>query len=192
MPPKKRTASYDLGPDLSAGPAGVDRSLLAHVLGLEPSGWAVEFGVGKGTTLAMIADHLPALGFDSFDGLPENWRPGFPKGMFATNPVLDLPGTTVVPGLFVDTLPGYDWPDQLGLVHFDADLYSSTVTALEHIGPHLAADTYVVFDEWFGYDGCEDDEQRAWREYVDATGLTWDVIGHGREQWAVRITGRRP
>lgn len=179
---------YSLGPEFTDGPAGVDRSLLAHLLTLEPQGWAVEFGVGTGGTLAMIAATMPVIGFDSFAGLPEPWRPGFPRGMFATKPVLDMPGTTVVPGLFADTVPGYDWPDDLGLVHLDADLYSSTATALDGIGPSLRAGTFVLFDEWYGYDGCEKHEQRAWREFVSRSGITWDVVGHGREQWAVRIT----
>lgn len=181
------TLTLDLGPDLSGGPDGVDRSLLAHVLSLKPKGWAVEFGVGSGSTLAMIAAVMPVIGFDSFAGLPETWRPGFPKGKFATKPILDMPGTTIMVGLFADTVPDYDWPDDLGLVHVDCDLGSSTATVLASIGGSLHAGTIVVFDEFFGYDGCEDHEQRAWFEFVARSGITYDVIGHGREQWAVQI-----
>jgi hypothetical protein len=181
------TTAYDLGPDFTGGPQGTDRSLLAHVLSLQPKGWAVEFGVGSGGTLAMIAAVMPVVGFDSFDGLPEHWRPGYPRGKFATRPVLDMPGTSVVRGLFEDTLPDYDWPDELGLVHLDADLYSSTKTALSHVGPHIRSGCFVVLDEFYGYDGCEDHEQRAWAEFVERSGVEYDVIGHGREQWAVQI-----
>ncbi len=65
-----------------------DRSLLIA------GGLWLEFGVAEGATLGLIARHIPShladgvavgsgksagrcFGFDSFDGLPEAWRPGF-------------------------------------------------------------------------------------------------------------------
>lgn len=186
--------SYDLGPDLGGHP---DRGTLAHILReiydvtrhrYDALGWAVEFGVGKGESLAMIANFLPVVGFDSFEGLPEDWRPEFPKGAFRHPQPSPIPGATIVPGWFEDTVVDYDWPDRLALVHFDADLYSSTDTALRSIEWYLHEGTFIVFDEWHGYDGCEDHEQRAWCESVERTNVEWEVIGHGREQWAIRIT----
>lgn len=179
-------AELDLGPEF-VETHGPDRSLLNHVLSLKPTGWALEFGVGNGGSLKVIAATMPVIGFDSFQGLPEDWRPKFPAGKFATKPVLHIPGTTVVVGLFADTLPGYDWPDNIGMVHVDCDLYSSTATVLEHVGPHLRTGCYVVFDEFHSYPGCEEHEMRAWFEFVERTGIEYDVVGHGREQWAVRI-----
>lgn len=180
---------FDLGPAFTTGPEGVDRSLLAHVLSLKPSGFAAEFGVGTGGTLALIATVMPAIGFDSEKGLPEDWRPGFTRGKFrAAMPT--IPGTTLVPGWFDDTVPDYDFSG-VGLFHVDCDLYSSTVTVLESIAPYLLPGVYVVFDEFHGFDddlsGDVPGEQRAWREFVEAHDIEWDVIGHGREQWAVRI-----
>ena len=70
---------YSLGPRIAAD----DRGLLAHILGLRPHGTALEFGVGEGHTLRMIAQQMPVIGFDSFTGLPEDWRPEYPKGAFA-------------------------------------------------------------------------------------------------------------
>ncbi|HWB37446.1 MAG TPA: TylF/MycF/NovP-related O-methyltransferase [Rugosimonospora sp.] len=183
------SADLGLGPAFTDGPEGPDRSLLAHVLSLEPAGWAVEFGVGKGETLRMIAAVMPVIGADSELGLPEDWRPEFRKGAFR-HKMPEVPGTTLLPGWFEDTLPDYDWPDQLGLVHLDADLYSSTATALASIGPYIKPGCYVVLDEWFGYEGCEDHEQRAWHELVERTGITTETIGHGREQLALLVTGR--
>ena len=74
-------------------------------------------------------------------------------------------------------------------MHFDADLYSSTATALNHVGPHLRPGCYVVFDEWHGFHGAGPDlhEQRAWCVFADRTGIGWTVTGHGFQQWAVRI-----
>lgn len=160
-------------------------ALLHHVLTTyKPGGVALEFGVGAGESTRLIAAHMPVIGFDSFKGLPEDWRDGFPAGMFAQDTIPRIPNTEFVVGLFDDTLPTFTFPDRVGLVHIDCDLYSSTKTVLNHIT--LNRGTVVVFDEWRGYDGCEDHEQQAWREH--ATDLTWDVLGHSFQQWAIRIT----
>lgn len=179
---------FDLGPAFTDGPFGPDHSLLAHCLTLaDPVGWALEFGVGNGETLRLIAGVLPVIGFDSFKGLPEDWRPEFPKGAFAFNVPTDIINATIVPGWFDDTVPNYDWPQPLSLVHFDADLYSSTVAALSALDGSIHSGTILVFDEFFGYEGCEAHEQRAFAEFLAHTTYRYEVIGHGREQWAVRI-----
>lgn len=179
--------------DYGLGPAIVDTGKpywpLRHAVDLQPAGTAVEFGVGPGTSTRIIAEHMPVVGFDSEQGLPEFWRPGYRKGSLK----FELPrisNATLVGGWFDDTLPGFDFGalGYIGLVHMDADLYSSTATALEHIGPHLRPGCYLVFDEWHGYDGCEAHEQRAWREFADRTGIGWTVVGHGEQQWVIRIS----
>lgn len=175
-------SSYDLGPSFGHDP----RATLRHALDLEPGGIGLEFGVASGGTLRMIAERMPAYGFDSFEGLPETWRDGFPAGTFAC-PVPNVPGAQLVIGLFEETLPRWTPPGRLGLVHIDCDLYSSTAVVLGYLGYFLREGCIVVFDEWHGYEGCEKHEQAAWREFVGATGIEWDVLGHGPEQWAVRI-----
>ena len=74
------------------------------------------------------------VGFDSFEGLPEDWRPDIPTGYFATSgtpPEIDDPRVFFVKGLFNETLPAYRMPehDQL-IVNIDCDLYSSAATVL--------------------------------------------------------------
>lgn len=166
-------------------------SELRHVIGMAPAGTAVEFGVGKGESTAIMAAHMPVVGFDSGRGLPEDWRPEFPRGSFAFG-FPEVEGATIVGGLFADTLPNYDFAalGYIGLVHLDADLYSSTATALKHIGPYLQPGCYVVFDEWHGYAGAEHHEERAWREFAQDAGIGWTIVGHGLQQWVIRITGR--
>jgi len=194
------TGLYDLGLDLTGGPEGPDRSLLAFCLDdireeqregyFEEGSVAVEFGTGAGVTTEMIADVLPVISFDSFQGLPENWRPGFPAGTFSELEMREIPNATIVPGWFKDTVVGYDWPEKIALIHFDADLYSSTITCLASIGPHIKPGCILVFDEFHGYDddfhGTMPGEQQAFRDYAEPW-LEWFVIGHGREQWAIRI-----
>jgi len=162
-------------------------AVLRHVLAMKPTGVALEFGVGAGDSLRVIAARMPVIGFDSFQGLPEDWRDGYPKGMFACKPPKPGRRAALVVGMFEDTLPGFEFPKRVGLVHIDCDLYSSTATVLKYVGPHLEPGTFVVFDEWHGFEGCEEFEQRAWREYADDTGICWEVIGHGVQQWAIRI-----
>lgn len=158
---------------------------LRYVLAQKPQGYALEFGVATGKTLSLIAEVMPAVGFDSFEGLPENWRTGFETGMFACAP--PVVNAELVIGMFEDTLPKWTPPGPIGLVHMDADLYSSTATVLKYIGPYLQPGCIIVFDEWYGYPGCEDHEQRAWTEFTTRTGVTWKPIGHGPEQLALQL-----
>ena len=190
---------YSLGPVYNPIKDRRDYPLLRHVVqDLHPAGWALEFGVANGTSLAIIAEHMPVVGFDSFEGLPEDWR-DYPKGSFApTHPLTgwdtglppDIPNSRLVIGLFADTLPGFDFTtvQPLGLVHCDADLYSSTKTVLDHVGPHLTPGCFVVFDEFWGLDGKEIDEGRAWREFAEHAAITWTVIGNSVRPWAIQIT----
>ena len=151
-------------------------------------GIALEFGVGSGLSTSMIAAHIPVVGFDSFQGLPEDWREGFPKGSFAYDPP-EIENTKMVVGMFEDTLPRFHWEGlrRITLVHIDCDLYSSTKAILDNIPPRLLRGAYICFDEWHGYEGCEEHEQRAWREFAERTGIRWTVYGHSFQQWAIRI-----
>lgn len=164
--------------------------LLRHVLDLGPQGTALEFGVYRGDTARIIAERMPLVGFDSGQGLPEHWRPGYGPGTFACSlPKID--NARMVEGWFSDTLPSFDFAalGYIGLVNIDCDLYSSTKTVLEHIGPHLLPGCFVHFDEMFDYPGYQDHEMLAWREYADANKIGWTVVGYGPSQkWAIRIT----
>jgi hypothetical protein len=157
-------------------------------------GLALEFGVATGTTLQIIADARQGrgvYGFDSFQGLPEHWRLGYDQGEFAHEPP-EVAGAELVVGLFADVLPGFlaEHPGPVAFLHVDCDLYSSTATVLEHVGPRFVAGTVIVFDEYFNFPGWQDHEHRAWREYVDKTGLEFEYAGltMDDEQVWVRIT----
>lgn len=153
-----------------------------------PQGWAVEFGVYSGYSLAIIAGHMPVIGFDSFEGLPEDWRPGFPKGKFKRHEDLPYaPNAMLVPGWFEDTTPHFPFPP-LGLVHIDCDLYSSTVTALDAVLPYIDAGTVIVFDEYHGYPGWEDHEAKAWLEFRMKHRIVYQTIAEGEQEKAFVIS----
>jgi predicted O-methyltransferase YrrM len=169
---------------------------LEYALSLAPSdGMALEFGVATGRTLEVIAaarKNGPVFGFDSFQGLPEAWRTNIPAGTFKVDQLPDVPGAELIVGLFADTLPGFlaSHPDPVAFVHLDADLYSSTVTVLEHVGPRLAPGSVIIFDEYFNYPGWEQHEHRAWQEFVTNSGLEFEYVAYtcDHEQVAVVIT----
>ncbi len=169
---------------------------LRHALSLAPAeGLALEFGVATGGTLRVIAEareNGQVFGFDSFQGLPEDWRTNLPAGTFKTDGLPDVPGAELVVGLFADTLPDFlaGHADPVAFLHLDADLYSSTVIVLEHVGPRLRPGSVIVFDEYFNYPGWEQHEHRAWQEFVAASGIEFDYLGYtcDHEQVAVVVT----
>ncbi|MGI8535474.1 MAG: class I SAM-dependent methyltransferase [Mycobacteriales bacterium] len=160
------------------------------------TGLVLEFGVATGTTLRLLAEHRagrPIFGFDSFEGLPERWRLGYDAGTFATDALPDVPGADLVVGWFADVLPDFlaEHPGLVALLHVDCDLYSSTRTVLQQVGPRLAVGSVVVFDEYYNYPGWEEHEHRAWHEYATSAGLSFDYLGitMDDEQVSVRVTG---
>jgi len=172
----------------------------------EPFGWAVEFGVYSGYSLGIIAAYMPVIGFDSFEGLPEDWRDGFPEGAFAVpkQRVMEFlgggetvvseemilphhPNAMIVPGWFEDTAPSFPFPP-LGLVHIDCDLYSSTVTALDAVLPHIEPGTVIVFDEYHGYDGWEQHEAKAWGEFIERHRVIYTTVAEGEQEMAFAIS----
>ncbi|MBC6446875.1 class I SAM-dependent methyltransferase [Actinokineospora xionganensis] len=169
---------------------------LEHALSLAPSGGlALEFGVFTGTTLRIIAaarGGVGVFGFDSFEGLPADWRAGYPAGAFATDGLPDVPGADLVVGWFDDTLPGFlaEHPGPVDFLHVDADLYSSAKTVLDLVGPRLRAGSVVVFDEFFNYAGWREHEFKAWQEYVADTATEFEYAAYtiDNEQVVVRVT----
>ena len=104
-----------------------------------------------------------AFGFDSFEGLPEDWKHAFgsitKKGTFNVNgqtPDIDNTNVKFVKGWFEDTLPNFlrDNADLFSndndvVVHLDADLYGPSVFVLGGIGL-LSNRFFVLCDEWTG------------------------------------------
>src|SRR5208337_4929169 len=93
----------------------------------------LEFGVWKGESILYWSKLLKnpeskLQGFDSFEGLPEDWNDKYPKGSFSTGgaiPVIDDPRVQFFKGWFDHSLPAYRIPEHEVLVlNLDADLYS--------------------------------------------------------------------
>lgn len=169
---------------------------LRHALSLAPSGgMALEFGVYSGSTLRIIAESRKGLGqihgFDSFEGLPETWRTDFPKGTFATDQLPTVEGAELVKGWFDQTLPAFleSHPGPVDFLHVDCDLYSSTKTVFDLVGPRLRPGSIVMFDEFFNYPSWQQHEYKAWLEFLERTGLkcVYECYTVNNEQVAARI-----
>lgn len=153
-------------------------------------GWAIEFGTGDGTSTRAIAEHMPVMTFDVTTGLPEDWRPGFPAGMFAQKQIPNVPGSLFVNGLFEDTLPTAPLPAMVALLHVDCDLYSSTKTIYERAKDLLQVGTVLVYDELINYPGFEDHEHRAHLELLESwPTLRLEPIAWAHEAVAYRVVG---
>jgi hypothetical protein len=135
-------------------------------------GAAVEFGVYRGETLRLIARDAgrprDVVGFDSFDGLPEDWGGLLPQGHFRTAvpDVSDTANVRLEVGRIEDTLPRFlaRRAGDLAFVHVDCDLYGTTRFVLDQVLPRMPRGAVLVFDEYYGYPTYAEHEYRAWRE----------------------------
>jgi len=156
----------------------------------------LEFGVFMGASINHVArmTSKPLYGFDSFEGLPERWRDGCDKGMFA---VPKLPkvrtNVTLVKGWFNETLPKFlkEHPGQIGFLHVDSDIYSSAKTIFDLLEPRLKPGAVIVFDEYFNYAEWEEGEYKAFMEFLERTGLTCEFIGYHRNEEQVAVILRK-
>ena len=182
---KRRFAEFE--PTLPLQP----REVLPFGLQQLPSseGLWLEFGAGAGDTTRQIIDHAERRGksdlvhsFDSFRGLPERWRPGFPKGAFSRGGVPPFYHDRLEwhIGLFSETLPAFlaSLPrgSSISCMHIDCDLYSSTDQIFRHAEGLLAAGAIIVFDELLHYPGHEKHELLALRDMLQRTRRDFEIV----------------
>lgn len=159
------------------------------------SGFFCEFGVYTGGTLRHIANntHQTVHGFDSFEGLPEDWRGNVGKGHFGLKnlPHFTQKNIQLHVGWFDDTLIPFveEQKDNIAFLHIDCDLYSSTKTIFKFLTPYITVGTVIVFDEYFNYPLWEQHEYKAFQEFIQNTGLKYRYLGYNvkAEQVAVII-----
>jgi hypothetical protein len=141
----------------------------------------LEFGVWEGLSMRYWSKLLSGAnatlhGFDSFEGLPEKWTITFGEKAFAVGgavPQIDDDRVEFFVGWFDETLPHYEPPPHdLLIVNFDADLYSSTKTALGAIDSIIKPGALIYFDEF----SDRMHELRAFDEYINRTGKQFRAI----------------
>lgn len=114
-----------------------------------------EFGVRGGDTIKWLLQKKPTQeihGFDSWEGLPEDWVAGsktYSAGsMEVPMPVFDS-NVKLYKGWFDKTLEPWleDHKEQIAYLHIDCDLYSSTDYVLKTLNDQIKKGTLIVFDE---------------------------------------------
>ena len=173
---------------------------IAHAVEVMPEeGLILEFGVADGRSVNFMAERTDRTihGFDSFKGLPERWSGTFElKGKFSRCGKMPKvrPGVELHKGWFDETLPGFLAKNEgpIALLHVDCDLYSSTKTVLDLVEDRIVEGTVVLFDEYFNYPNWQAHEFKAWKEFVQRTGLRYEYIGFAAKNGHVmtRVLGR--
>lgn len=156
-------------------------------------GHALEFGVASGRTIRHWARLWPSRqihGFDSFEGLPETWLWNIRQGHFKQKLPRVPHNVSLHVGWFDQTLP--QWLEHLGpiaFLHIDCDLYSSTKYVLDSLADRLIPGTIILFDEYLNFPGWEQDEFRAWQEFVQKNNIKYEYLGFvsRHQQVCVRI-----
>ncbi|MBS0642593.1 MAG: class I SAM-dependent methyltransferase [Proteobacteria bacterium] len=158
--------------------------LLSHALTqVAVPGLYLEFGVASGRTINHIAQQVRETvhGFDSFAGLPEEWRSGYGKGAFSQARIPKVKDNVALHvGLFHETLPGFlqGNAEQVAFLHVDCDLYSSTKIIFDGLGDRIVHGTVIVFDEYFNHPTWRTDEWLAFQELVAQRAMRYDYIGY--------------
>lgn len=162
------------------------------------AGHYLEFGVASGESIRWMARLTgdTVHGFDSFEGLPEDW-PGWKHGKGGFSQGGKLPkvphNVELHAGWFDQTLPPFlaSTPGDCAFLHIDCDLYSSTKTVFDLVGPRLRKGSVILFDEYFNYPNWREHEYKAFQEFVARAGLRYEYLAYGRHQVAVLLTEER-
>jgi len=159
------------------------------------AGLVMEFGVYRGDSLRAIARHVTqdVHGFDSFEGLPEDWTYFQKQGRYSLNgqaPRFDEPNVRVHPGWFAQALPRFlaEHAGPARFVHVDCDIYASTRTVLDLLKPRIVSGTVIVFDEYLNYPAWREHEYKAFHEYINANAVSYRYIGFASSDCAVAVT----
>lgn len=173
--------------------------LVCKLVNAEPIDF-LEFGVYEGDSIlkwAQLHRHPQSrfIGFDSFEGLPEDWKMAtytIKKSVFSTNgqtPQTDDPRVSFEKGWFQDSLPIFMQkfePRARLVIHIDADLYSSCLFALATLNPWIKPGTIILFDEFSSAPNefrALLDYQRAFMRKVKSLGSTRDF----HAQFAIEV-----
>ena len=160
----------------------------------EVTGLVMEFGVFDGQSLSHIASRTgqDVHGFDSFEGLPEDWTHFQKKGRFSRGgapPACEGPRTHLHKGWFDEVLPGFlrEHAGPARFIHIDCDLYSSTQTVLTALEDRIVPGTVIVFDEYLNYPGWQQHEHKAFAEFLTRTGRSYRYLGFASSEFAVSV-----
>ncbi|MCB4809755.1 tetratricopeptide repeat protein [Methylovorus menthalis] len=158
-------------------------------------GLVLEFGVRHGNSIRQLVQLVgqEAHGFDSFQGLPEDWH-AESRGSYSTKGVIPKvpPLVKLHAGWFDETLPAFieKHVGPARLINIDCDIYSSTKTVLDTLAERIVPGTVLIFDEYIGNEHWREDEYKAFQEAVAAYGWRYEylAVSFFTKQVVVKIT----
>ena len=153
-----------------------------------------EYGVWRGEAFQhLIKTFKKGYGFDTFEGIPEDWHDEKAGTYSSEGNIPQIKGGEFIVGKFEDTLPGFFSKPRpkASIINFDADLYSSTICALNFAKPVIDKHTILIFDEFIMNKNWEQDEYKALNEFCLNNNYTYEVlaISFFTKQSAVRLIG---
>ena len=161
-------------------------SLYQHITDAETKNEPIEyleFGVAGGSSFKWWVEHnsnhqSKFHGFDTFEGLPEDWGPFKAGDMSAGSKTPDIQDSRVkfYKGLFQQTLPGFIQKynsSNRKVIHMDADLYTSTLYSLTSLAPLLKKDDIILFDEYL----VPSHEFLAFNNFIKSYYINVELIG---------------
>ena len=135
---------------------------------------------------------ITIYGFDSFEGLKENWLgANRPKGFFSLNKQVPKLNRNCVPviGWIQETLPPFisDNNDlKINFVHIDTDTYPTAKFILERIKPYLVDNAIILFDELYNFSGWSVGEYKALTEVFKEEEYTFLAFSRENSQVAIQ------
>ena len=153
-----------------------------------------EYGVWRGQAFQyLIKTFKKGYGFDTFEGLPEDWHNEKAGTYSSDGNIPQIEGGKFIVGKFEDTLPEFfsEPRPKASIINFDADLYSSTICALNFSKPVIDRHTILIFDEFIVNKNWEQDEYKALNEFCLNNNCSYEVlaISFFTKQAAVRLIG---
>ncbi len=138
---------------------------------LNQSQFYLEFGVYVGKSINFFASNLKTkiYGFDSFEGLNEDW-----VGHARSSGHLDLKGVTpkvkenvvLIKGEVEETLVKFleEKKPIINFMHIDLDTYNPSKFVLNHTKKYMSKDAIILFDDFYNFTGWDVGELKALEE----------------------------
>jgi hypothetical protein len=142
------------------------------------TGLLLEFGVAKGASANFFSailqkneDGRTYWGFDSFEGLSEDWGgTSMAKGAFdrkGNSPELNANVECVIGDILETYAPFLEThTDPIAFMHIDTDTYTPCYHVLSLSAPRFIAGSVVLFDELVGYPNYHSHELKALNEVL--------------------------
>ena len=164
---------------------------------LDTEGLLLEFGVYSARSIKRFSKQLVNLndkriiyGFDSFQGIEEDWHrfPAKLKSSFKIAPPKVPSNVKLVIGKVQETFENFlnqHQNEKIAFMHLDMDTYTPTKYVLNKIKPLLTKGSIILFDEFYGFPNWKSNEYKAFTEVFDEN--EYKYLAFGNRQVAIEI-----